>query len=109
VYDDGRQSRDFTHVANVVQANVLAACAPKLGGESVNVAAGEPRSVLELLRAIADVFGYWLEPEFLPARLGDIRDSHADISLARTLLHYAPVTGFAEGLEETIASLRDRA
>ena len=109
VYDDGRQSRDFTHVANVVEANVLAARAPALGGESVNIAAGEPRSVLDLLHAISDVFGYWLEPEFLPARPGDIRDSHADISLARKLLHYAPVTGFSEGLKETVASLRDRA
>ncbi|MEK6225068.1 MAG: NAD-dependent epimerase/dehydratase family protein [Chloroflexota bacterium] len=109
VYDDGRQSRDFTHVANVVEANVLAARAPALGGESVNIAAGEPRSVLDLLHAIADVFGYWLEPEFLPARPGDIRDSHADISLARKLLHYAPVMGFSEGLKETVASLRDQA
>jgi UDP-glucose 4-epimerase len=109
VYDDGRQSRDFTHVANVVEANVLAAGAPALGGESVNIAAGEPRSVLDLLHAIADVFGYWLEPEFLPARPGDIRDSHADISLARKLLHYAPVTGFSEGLKETVAWLREQA
>jgi UDP-glucose 4-epimerase len=109
VFDDGRQSRDFTHVANVVEANVLAARAPQLSGESVNVAAGEPRSVLDLLHAVAEVFGYWLEPEFLPARPGDIRDSHADISLARKLLKYSPVTGFSEGLKETIGWLRDRA
>ena len=108
VYDDGRQSRDFTYVANVVEANVLAARAPQLEGESINVAAGEPRSVLDLLHAIAEVFGYWLEPTFLPARPGDIRDSHADISLARELLHYKPVTGFAEGLRETIDWLRDK-
>jgi len=109
VYDDGKQSRDFTYVANVVEANILAAKAPKLSGESVNVAAGEPRTVLDLLGAIADVFGYWLEPEFLPARPGDIRDSHADISLARTLLHFAPVGAFSEGLKETILWLRDTA
>lgn len=109
VYDDGRQSRDFTHVANVVEANVLAAAAPELAGESVNIAAGEPRSVLDLLHAIAEVFGYWIEPEYLPARPGDIRDSHADISLARKLLHYSPVTGFSEGLAETIVWLRNKA
>ena len=109
VYDDGRQSRDFTHVANVVEANVLASAARELHGEPVNVAAGEPRSVLDLLHAISDTFGYWLEPEFLPARPGDIRDSHADISLARKLLGYAPVTGFREGLAETIAWLRNEA
>jgi len=108
VYDDGRQSRDFTYVANVVEANVLAAKADHLRGESVNVAAGEPRSVLDVLRAIADVFGYWLEPEFLPARPGDIRDSHADISLARGLVGYAPRVGFADGLRETIDWLRAR-
>ena len=106
VYDDGRQSRDFTFVANVVEANVLAARAPRLAGESVNIAAGEPRSVLDLLHGIADIFGYWLEPEFLPPRPGDIRDSHADVSLARALLHYAPVTSFGDGLRETIDWLR---
>jgi nucleoside-diphosphate-sugar epimerase len=63
--------------------------------------------VLDLLHAIAEVFGYELEREFLPARAGDIRDSHADISLARSLLKYAPVTGFPEGLKETSAWLRD--
>ena len=106
VYDDGRQSRDFTYVANVVDANVRALAAPSLAGESVNVAAGEPRSVLELLRAIADIFGYWIEPTFQPARPGDIRDSHADISLAGRLLDYRPTTGFDEGLRETVAWLR---
>jgi nucleoside-diphosphate-sugar epimerase len=108
VYDDGRQSRDFTYVANVVEANMLAANAPRLAGESVNVAAGEPRSVLELLHAIADVFGYWLGPKFLPARPGDIRDSHADIRLAQTLLMYKPVVPFTEGLRQTIGWLRGR-
>src|SRR5207249_1912501 len=82
VYDDGRQSRDFTHVANVVEANLRAAGVERLRGESVNVAAGQPRSVLELLEAIAEIFGYRMEPEFRPARPGDIRNSHADITLA---------------------------
>ena len=109
VYDDGLQSRDFTYVANVVEANVLAARAEHLAGESVNVAAGEPRSVLDLLHAISDVFGFWLEPEFFPARPGDIRDSHADISLARTVLKYAPIATFSDGLRETIGWLRTRA
>jgi nucleoside-diphosphate-sugar epimerase len=106
VFDDGHQSRDFTYVANVVEANVSALRSPKLSGESVNVAAGEPRSVLELLRAISHVFGFWLEPAHRPARPGDIRDSHADISLARQLLGYAPSVQFEDGLRETISSLR---
>lgn len=106
VYDDGRQSRDFTYVSNVVEANMLAAKARALQGESLNVAAGEPRSVLALLNAIAAAVGYVLEPEFMPARAGDIRDSHADITRARELLGYAPVASFASGLGETIEWLR---
>jgi UDP-glucose 4-epimerase len=106
VYDDGRQSRDFTHVANVVEANVRAARAEGLSGDSINIAAGEPRSVLDLLHAISALFGYWLEPEHLAPRAGDIRDSHADISMARERLGYRPVVGFADGLRETIEALR---
>lgn len=106
VFDDGLQSRDFTHVGNVVEANLLAARAEHLAGESVNVAAGAPRSVLDLLDEISAAFGYRLEPEFLPARPGDIRDSHADISAARELFGYRPTVSFADGLRETIAWLR---
>ena len=106
VFDDGRQSRDFTYVANVVEANVRAARAPALAGESVNIAAGAPRTVLELLRAISAEFGYWLEPEHQPARPGDIRDSHADMTLARQLLAFEPVAGFEDGLRSTIDWLR---
>lgn len=106
VYDDGLQSRDFTYVDNVVEANIRAARATALAGESVNVAAGTPRSVLELLRAISAEFGYWLEPEHQAARPGDIRDSHADITLARSLLGFEPVAGFEDGLRSTIDWLR---
>ena len=106
VFDDGKQSRDFTFVDNVVEANIRAAAAPALAGESVNIAAGAPHSVLELLRAISAVFGYWLEPEFKPARPGDIRDSHADITLARRLIRFEPVVGFEDGLRATIDWLR---
>jgi nucleoside-diphosphate-sugar epimerase len=83
-----------------------AASAPTLAGESVNVAAGAPRSVLDLLHAISSVFGYWLEPQFMPARPGDIRDSHADISLARRLIGFEPLVGFDDGLRATIDWLR---
>jgi UDP-glucose 4-epimerase len=106
VFDDGHQSRDFTFVDNVVDANVHAAAAPELAGESVNIAAGAPRSVLDLLHAISAVFGYWIEPQFMPARPGDIRDSHADITVARRLIGFEPVAGFDEGLRATIDWLR---
>src|SRR5258707_10894561 len=81
VFDDGKQSRDFTFVDNVVNANIRAAAAPALAGESVNIAAGAPHSVLELLRAISAVFGYWLEPEFNPPRPGGIRAPHAALTV----------------------------
>ncbi len=107
VYGDGRQSRDFTYVDNVVDANILAADAATLAGESVNVAAGAPRSVLDVLGAIADAVGHRIEPSFESPRAGDIRDSHADISLAKKLLGYEPRVSFDEGLRRTIAWFRE--
>ena len=107
VTGDGTQSRDFTYIDNVVHANLLALDAERLQGESVNVAAGEPRSLLTLLDAISEAFGYRLEPRFIPPRAGDIRDSHADISLARSLIGFAPTVGFADGLRRTIDWLRE--
>jgi nucleoside-diphosphate-sugar epimerase len=107
IYGDGRQSRDFTFVDNVVDANLLALDAPALSGESVNVAAGDPHTVLELLDAIGAAFPYRLEPVFGPARPGDIRDSHADITLARQVLRYRPATTFADGLRRTVEWMRE--
>lgn len=111
VYGDGRQSRDFTYVDNVVDANLLAATVSGLAGESINVAAGDPRSVLDVLDAIADHFGYRVEHLLEPARAGDIRDSHADISLAQRLFGYGPRIDFATGLARTaewLCSSEDR-
>lgn len=102
VYGDGRQSRDFTYVDNVVEANVRAADAPELAGESVNIAAGTPHSVFEVLAAISRLVGKWLEPTFEAPRPGDIRDSHADITLAKELLGYEVRVPFEDGLRSTI-------
>jgi nucleoside-diphosphate-sugar epimerase len=107
VFGDGQQSRDFTYVDNVVDANLAAARAPKLSGESVNVAAGSPRSVLDVLHAISDELGYWLEPVHAPDRPGDIRDSHADLSIARALLGYEARVDFKTGLGRTVEFLRE--
>lgn len=106
VYGDGLQSRDFTYVDDVVEANVLAGRAPGLHGESVNIGAGSPRSLLDLLQQIASTFGYSVAPAMLPPRPGDIRDSHADISRARSLLGYEPKVPFQDGLRQTIDWLR---
>jgi UDP-glucose 4-epimerase len=107
VFGDGRQSRDFTYVDNVVDANIAAAAASKLAGESVNIAAGSPRTVLDVLGAISKEFGYWLEPVHAPERPGDIRDSHADLSLARALLGYNARVDFETGLGRTVEFLRE--
>lgn len=109
IFGDGRQSRDFTFVDNVVRANILAGRAQGLAGESVNVAAGEPRSVLAVLDAIAGILGRPVEPTFATERPGDIRDSHADIALARQLLSYEPIVSFEDGLRATVEWLRTRA
>ena len=107
VYGDGRQSRDFTYVDNVVEANIAAAAAPKLSGESVNIAAGNPRTVLDVLEAISKEFGYSLPPAYAPDRPGDIRDSHADLSVARSLLGYKATVDFPTGLRRTVEFLRE--
>ena len=107
VFGDGRQSRDFTYVENVVDANLAAAAAPKLAGESVNIAAGNPRTVLDVLEAISKEFGYSLPPVHAPDRPGDIRDSHADLSLARSLLGYKATVDFQTGLRRTVEFLRE--
>jgi UDP-glucose 4-epimerase len=101
VFGDGRQSRDFTFVDNVVEANLLAARALKLAGESINVASGEPYSLLDVLAELQMLFGTRLEPIFEPDRPGDIRHSHANIGRARELLSYEPRVGFREGLRRT--------
>ena len=107
VFGDGRQSRDFTYVDNVVEANIAAAAAPKLSGESVNIAAGNPRTVLDVLEAISNEFGYSLPPAYASDRPGDIRDSHADLSVARSLLGYKATVDFPTGLRRTVEFLRE--
>jgi UDP-glucose 4-epimerase len=107
VYGDGRQSRDFTYVDNVVEANIAAAAAPKLSGESVNIAAGTPRTVLDVLEAISKEFGYSLPPVHAPNRPGDIRDSHADLTKAHALLGYKTTVDFQTGLRRTVEFLRE--
>ena len=107
IFGDGRQSRDFTYVDNVVRANLLAADAPLLGGESVNVAAGAPHSLLELLDSLCAILGRRAEPVFEAERAGDIRSSHADISLAGSLFGFSPTVDFEDGLRRTVAWLRE--
>ena len=102
VYGDGEQSRDFTYIDNVVQANLLAARAKETHGEVINVACGEAITVNAIIDRINEFLGKNVKPIYAPPRPGDVRHSLADITAARKLIGYEPVTGFREGLEESI-------
>ncbi len=98
IFGDGRQSRDFTYVTNVVNANLAACKADGVAGMVINVAAGENHDLLELTQIIKRLLGSDLEPEHAPARTGDVRHSLADISRARKYLDFEVGVGFEGGL-----------
>ena len=102
IFGDGQQARDFTYIDNIVHGNLLAADAPAAVGRTINVACGESFDLLQLVAGINEALGTHIEPVFEPARAGDVRDSLADISLARRLLKYEPTVGFDEGLRRTV-------
>lgn len=103
IYGDGGQSRDFTFVANVVHGNLLAADAPQAAGRVINVATGQSINLLDLLASLQKLLGTSIEPRFEPPRAGDVRESIADISLARELLAYEPQVDFEAGLRQSLA------
>ena len=104
IYGDGEQSRDFTYIENVVGANLLAAAASadKVSGKVMNVATGERFTLNQTFAILREFTGYKGEPAYEPSRQGDIRDSLADITLARELLGYKPSVDFREGLRRTV-------
>ena len=103
VYGDGGQTRDFTYVEDVV-AGVLRCCeAPEVSGAVMNIATGSRVSLLEVLDTLADLTDRAIDPIFMPPRDGDIRDSQADISLARERLGFDPKVSFREGLRRTLS------
>lgn len=102
IYGDGLQSRDFTFVANVVHGNLLASERPNIGGRIINVADGGQTTLLHLLELLSKLLKRSIQPEFLPARVGDVRESLADITLARRLLGYEPQVPLEEGIKRTI-------
>jgi len=105
VFGDGGQARDFTYVANVVDANLRAAEAEGANGRIFNVAAGAPHSVNDLLEAIGGLLDKPVERRDAPPRAGDIRDSFADVSAARETLGWEPRVSFEEGLRLTADEL----
>jgi len=106
VFGDGRQSRDFTYVANAVQALQKAATAPAAIGNVYNIGNGGRISIIDLVRQLNELLGTHLRPSFGPARPGEVEHSQADISRARRDLGYEPSVSFQEGLRLTLAAYR---
>jgi len=102
IHGDGTQSRDFTYIDNVVEANILAATAPGAPGEVFNVGCGSRVSLLEIVAKLEAIVGRRLERRHTPSRAGDVPHTLADVSKAKRLLSYAPLVDFDEGFRRTV-------
>ena len=107
IHGDGKQSRDFTYVANVVDGNLRALTAKGLKGQAVNLATGRRTTLNALLKALGRELGTDPRAVHQPARPGDIRHSLADVRLARRLLGYRPIVDFETGLRLTLDWYRE--
>lgn len=106
VFGDGEQSRGFTYVDNVVNGNLLAAMVAETSGRVINLASPATITVNEMLRQMGALLGVDPDPIYAPPRPGDIRDSLADITIAREVLGFVPAVAFAEGLARTVAAFQ---
>ncbi|MDP2911568.1 MAG: SDR family oxidoreductase [Candidatus Omnitrophota bacterium] len=102
IHGDGKQTRDFTYVANVVQANIKSAVTPGIKCEIFNIACGKAYSVLDIIKYVNKILGKNILPEFGPIRAGDAKHTLADISRAKKLIGFKPEVGFEDGLKKTI-------
>ncbi len=104
IFGDGLQSRDFSHVDNVVEANLLAATTRNKNafGKTINIACGERINLIQMLKLINKLEGKKIKPKFTEDRKGDVKHSLADISLAKKLIGYKPVVNFERGIRKTI-------
>ncbi len=102
IYGDGLQSRDFTYVANAVDATLRSCTAPFVPGFVINVGTGKSSTLHDVIQALNRMFGVQMKPRYASARLGDVRHSCADITRARGLLRYEPLVSFEDGLKETV-------
>jgi len=102
VHGDGTQSRDFTYIDNVVEANVLAGKAPGAAGEVFNIGCGDRVSLLDIVARLEGLLGKKLERRHTPSRAGDVPHTLADVSKAKRLMGYSPLVGFDEGFRRTV-------
>lgn len=108
IHGDGRQSRDFTYIENVIEANLKACLAPsEAAGQAYNIAYGGREYLLDIYYGLTEALGLNVEPNFGPDRAGDIKHSNADISKARRLLGYDPDWDFQRGIQAAIAWYRE--
>ncbi|MGH9430217.1 MAG: SDR family oxidoreductase [Terriglobia bacterium] len=102
IFGDGEQSRDFTYVGNAVSATLLACQAKGAAGNVINVGVGERFTLNQTIQFLNRIFGKEVRPKYGPPREGDVRESHADITLARKLLGYEPKVRYEDGLKQTV-------
>jgi UDP-glucose 4-epimerase len=108
IFGNGEQSRDFTFVDDVVEANLLAMDVPDIAGEVLNIACGRRFTLNEMLRTLGKIVGTEISPTYSPSRAGEVEHSMADITRARTVLGYEPRVSFEEGLRRTVAAAGER-
>ena len=108
VYGDGEQSRDFTYVENVVEANILAAERPIEGAPLINIAYGERTTLNQIIKILNELTGQKLSADYGPERAGDVKHSHADVTLAGKLIGYEPMVNLREGLKRTLEWYRQQ-
>jgi UDP-N-acetylglucosamine/UDP-N-acetyl-alpha-D-glucosaminouronate 4-epimerase len=106
VHGDGTQSRDFTYIDNVVDANLAAAAAPAASGEVFNVGCGNRVSLLDIIGRLEKILGRAVARRHTPGRAGDVPHTLADVTKARTLMHYVPQVDFDEGFRRTVDYFR---
>lgn len=102
IFGDGEQSRDFTYIENVVQANLLAMSAEHLHGEAINIACGKRISLNQLLNVLKEILGSKLSPIYQEPRKGDVKHSLADIRKGKEIINYEPTVGIEIGLKKTV-------
>ena len=108
IFGDGEQSRDFTYIDNVVQANLLAMHVDRLNGEPINIACGKRTSLNQLLAILYDIFGTKVSPIYQEPRKGDVKHSLADIRKGKQILNYEPNVGIEAGLKKTVEYFKDQ-